>query len=200
VGELAIGWVELRIGEGHWWPVLRLDPFIQRGDDALGWLFGSRYHPRVAPIAPQRGRPPDLSEDVRRDLAASEAEDRFGWDHSWVSWAEFLALDWEAGIPGLGPTAHIYDPASSGPYPTEELIGESFAQVVGIPWNDALDQFRLAEREPSWERGGRLVRLEWRTARDAFGDAGWPQVRSVMEYLARYRDPHEVRLVYWCEP
>ena len=92
------GWVEFsdttpsrrHAGRAWWSPVLDAGFLLGRDYDLFGSLFGVRNGTDFAPVAADRGLPTDLSELARRD-----AECEGYHSHTWVTWEELAAVDWD---------------------------------------------------------------------------------------------------------
>src|SRR3954454_12601372 len=98
MGTNIHGWVEVRdaavdveIDEILWFAVIEVAFLLHRNYTAFGSLFGVRNHTDFAPVASGRGLPEHVSPVVQAEATR--------WDdyhsHTWVSWAELKAVDWE---------------------------------------------------------------------------------------------------------
>ncbi|MFE2478922.1 hypothetical protein [Streptomyces sp. NPDC059389] len=65
---------------------------------AFGALFGVRNSASFRPLAPDRGLPPDVTQDAR------EAYEGWSVTHSasWITWAELKAADWNEAAADVG--------------------------------------------------------------------------------------------------
>ncbi len=97
MGTDITGWIECRrklIDDETWDSVINLD-FVYLGRDynAFGYLFGIRSTAKVQPIAAKRGLPLDSSPQVKKAAASIGF-----YAHSWITWQELKASEWEADV------------------------------------------------------------------------------------------------------
>lgn len=91
------GWLECRPQPGRHgtehvlWETFSELRHLYRARDYMSWsaLFDVRSVEPVRALFPDRGAPVDISDTVRR-----EADDVEGHSHSWFSWRELSAADW----------------------------------------------------------------------------------------------------------
>ncbi|MEU3919360.1 hypothetical protein [Streptomyces sp. NPDC029004] len=169
-----------------------------RNYDAFGCLFGVRNFANFRPLAAERGRPLDASEEVRDELdrLAPWPDQAFGT--TWITWAELKAVDWDESAELPDSRIHQYRQTSDG----LKLVGKAswdprFAQALNLPQ-------RPSDPPPTWPDGTEwligdtLYRSETLRRRDAVrGDGEWKPVWTVMESLASQHGDDNVRLVVW---
>lgn len=96
------GWVEFsdttpsrQHAEGaQWWGVINAGLLLGRNYALFGSLFGVRNTTGFDPVAADRGLPSDLSMRTGRDAQWEECH-----SHTWVTWAELAAVDWDERAP-----------------------------------------------------------------------------------------------------
>ena len=92
------GWVEVGDDE-TWYAVINAGQLLDRNYDTFGMLFGVRNRAGFTPVAPDRGLPTDISDEVREHGNPPEGADDDAWicyhSPTWISWAEVRAIQWE---------------------------------------------------------------------------------------------------------
>jgi hypothetical protein len=181
VGADIRGWVEVRdatldedIGEILWSAVIDAGSLLSRNYTMFGALFGVRNHSDFKPVAGGRGLPDPVSPTVKTE--ATEWDDYHS--HTWVSWRELKAVDWDE----------------------RDLAGLAFGYRKGEESHSIgkyLDRSDSRRGEGStWSEGDTTYRVETITRREALGRECELLFR-LMEILAeRYGDDY-VRLVVW---
>ncbi|MGO4750197.1 hypothetical protein AB4212_16500, partial [Streptomyces sp. 2MCAF27] len=96
MGTDISGVIEIRATDGHWDTEVDLVNF-QLSRDRAAWdcLFhlGDDYDIQ-RPLFGGRGLPPDASDPVRE----TDTEDFYGHSHTYATWAEVAAVDWDAPL------------------------------------------------------------------------------------------------------
>ena len=102
MGTDIIGWVEVQTPElGLWFGIVKVRWLVDRNYPLFGCLFGHSERCDVEPLAPHRGIPESMSNEVRGDL------DRVTPGATWVTWSELagVVLSDEVGAQ-VGETEH----------------------------------------------------------------------------------------------
>ncbi|WP_405999253.1 hypothetical protein [Streptomyces sp. NBC_00829] len=169
-----------------------------RNYDAFGCLFGVRNFANFRPLAAERGRPVDASEEVRAELDRLAPWPDQAYGTTWITWAELEAVDWDEPAERPDSRIHQYRQTPDG----LRLVGKSgwspeFARAVGL-------QQQLSGPRPTWPEGTEwligdtLYRSETLRRRDAVREDGeWKPVWDAMEALATEHGDDHVRLVVW---
>lgn len=176
------GWVQVRdtgldeydIG---WRSVIVVGPVVERDYEIFGALFGVRNLSEFEPVAACRGLPDDVAEWVREEANASAgiAIEPPYHSHTWVTWAELQAVDWEQPV----LLAHAYSD------------GER-------PWGDV----RLPKNDPrrveggEWVEGNTTYRVRASSLRELI-PTGWQTLFGMMDLLSRQYGSEYVRMVVW---
>ncbi|MDQ2906453.1 MAG: hypothetical protein ABI456_14315 [Ktedonobacteraceae bacterium] len=161
-----------------------------RDYDAFGCLFGIRNYAHFRPVAAERGLPADVSREVKED---AESYGEGGSGHSWISWAEIKAIDWEEETEETDSRIHEYRRAEDGSlvYEGKSSLDPTFAKHVSY-------SLRAPHSWPEgqeWEIEGKIYRAEKLKRKDT--REGWDSLFTVMELLAAYYEDDGVRLVVW---
>lgn len=209
MGVDVCGWIEcqnpdpdLDSGDEPWSAAIDIHFLTQGRDyDAFGSLFGEGLlgnSSGLRPIAPRRGLPPDVSAQVRADADRS-ADGASG--HSWVTWAEIQAIDWDELGEQPDRRVHIYTRDADGTlrFETKALydaaLTEGLRAVVDKEEAESQLSPRIWQAGAEWELGGKVYRVE-RLSRSETREF-WSGVFFFMEYLARRYGADGVRLVVW---
>lgn len=104
-----------------------------RNYDAFGCLFGVRNFANFRPLAAERGRPVDASEEVRAELDRLAPWPDQAYGTTWITWAELEAVDWDEPAERPDSRIHQYRQTPDG----LRLVGKSgwspeFARAVGL--------------------------------------------------------------------
>jgi hypothetical protein len=195
VGTDIDGVIESRSPDGRWQFTADLLDF-KPPRDYVAWecLFGVRGAGDVErPLFADRGLPDGVSDPVRET-----SEGAFQHGHTYATWAEVEAVDWDA------PLAHV--PAWNWALRAQPG-GEDLVRVTPGLREAAADTFGgdLLLSPPEWPPGaevyldGGVYRSVILTARMlAPPDAGcWAQVWNAMRNLAAGHGDEHVRLVVW---
>ena len=102
MGAEIEGWVQIRNAELDeedfgWLNAIQVGSVAERCSHMFGALFGVRNRSGFQPAAAMRGLPTFVSEQIWEEAQATPA-----WasttdyhSHSWITWAEIRAMDWE---------------------------------------------------------------------------------------------------------
>lgn len=189
VGTDIYGFVECRWDrwldedDRRWHAAIDLDHLYNgRSYVAFGCLFGVR-DASFAPLAADRGLPPDASPEAVADYG--------GWGGaygaSWITWAELQAVDWEQTTTEAHERVHEYRRGAGGAW---ELYGlnsslDRFAELSGIDDPRVLHRAGRFHPEGSeWHDGDRLFRIGRLRRKEAVPDDEWAPVWAVMRTLA----------------
>ncbi|MFE5796273.1 hypothetical protein ACFQ8C_27355 [Streptomyces sp. NPDC056503] len=190
------GVIEVRAADGRWEIREGLpDCASVRDRNARECLFGYGGGLQVErPLFDARGVPDDASEDV--------PDDEINHSHSYATWAEVAAVDWDAPLNDRADGNHI---AVWRPDPDGELV------LDHVTWTplavlDAAEELFGEDLWPfEWPPGGE-VRLDGAVYRPVVytprmfappdGDR-WGPVWAVMRDLAAVHGDENVRLVVW---
>lgn len=195
------GYIECRVrcwqsgGPPTWWvPAMPLDLLYDNRDyDAFGCLFGVRNYTGFDPIAPYRGLPEDVSEQVREAAESSSIR-------SWIGWDEIQAIDWDERAPQPDTRLHEYlrQPDGTLRYVGKSAWSSSMERATGVGLEQAMSDGRPAWPEGTeWTDGDRVLRVETLRRRDAVPPDQWDGVWLVMGVLADRHGEECVRLVVW---
>jgi len=158
----------------------------------FGCLFGIRNHGHFRPIAPLRGIPIDVSDELRGDLKvlADAAWRDECYAYTWITWEEIKHIDWEEEAEEFDERAHVYERAEDG-----ELVWHRKGVVPNELPPQAWEVLRTGK---VWEQGDEVFKLAKMKRKEVFDASDdWELLFELMEVLAkRYGDPH-VRLVIW---
>ncbi|MCX4818546.1 hypothetical protein OG883_01205 [Streptomyces sp. NBC_01142] len=200
------GFVEFRAGRADmgerdvvWRAAVDLDRLNDtRNYDAFGCLFGVRNFANFRPLAAERGRPVDASEEVRAELDRLALWPDQLYGTTWITWAELKAVDWDEPAERPDSRIHQYRQTPDG----RRFVGKAgwdarFAQALNLSQ-------RPSDPRPTWPEGTEwligdtLYRSETLRRRDAVGEDGeWKPVWDAMEKLASQHGDDHVRLVVW---
>ncbi|MFE7778786.1 hypothetical protein ACFU5O_33905 [Streptomyces sp. NPDC057445] len=186
---------------GHPWELEAdlMDFRLGRDQTAWGALWNCGGYEILDPLFGDRGLPDDASESIRE--AAGE---EWQWSHTWATWAELVALDWDAPLspdPAWG-YAGRWRRESSGELTLHDVVPASRALAEEASVAFGSDSI-LAPAE--WPPGGevpldgfvhRPVRLTLRML--AEHDSRWAPVWTAMRDLAATYGTESVRIVVWC--
>jgi hypothetical protein len=167
------------------------DAAVERDYDLFGCLFGVRNFANFQPLAEARGLPPAVS----RQVQVRFQEDEDAWGHTWLSWAEFKAMDLDEQAERPDDRIHKYRREHDGRLaPVSKAAYDRDFSLVGgsIP----TDQWVEGRQ---WEADGVVWRIERLRRSDVLDQPGpqWQKLFEAMERLAaRYGDDN-VRLVAW---
>src|SRR5215831_10673519 len=116
MGIDCYGWVEVNdptdanrpARNPDWWSgTIRIDDVAQRSYRVFGYFFGVRY-PFDTPVAPFRGFPPNMSEEVRQAVQSQfDTSDDLG--ASWILWSEIVASNWRVELEVPQSWALLFD-------------------------------------------------------------------------------------------
>ena len=129
------GWVEFsdttpnrRHAEGaQWWAIISAGLVLGRNYALFGSLFGVRNELGFIPVAADRGLPSDLSERAGRDGTWEEY-----YSHTWVTWEELAAVDWDEEAPDQGDELGQSDGHPDRDEPPERI---SRRQTLDADWH-----------------------------------------------------------------
>ncbi|MEU7895915.1 hypothetical protein AB0B45_24055 [Nonomuraea sp. NPDC049152] len=188
-----------------WYVILELHELRYGRGDQLSWecLFGYPSAEDIVPLFGQRGLPPDATSRLR-----SDAEDpTIGHSHSYATWAELAAVDWDEPCMEDGRPARLHlERLRRRPDGTLEHDGfvwrpegieDAAADLFGVDGED----LRTWPEGAEVELDGYVYRRVIFTRRQlVFEDSGkWEPVFSVMRILAGLHGEDNVRLVvYFC--
>ncbi|MFH9725422.1 hypothetical protein ACH4M4_21015 [Streptomyces sp. NPDC017254] len=197
MGTFIDGLIEARTAGGAWEMKVTLFDFdLGKARDASECLFGCGGALGVErPVFDQRGWPEDSCDEVPK------AYDELNHSHSYATWAEIVALDWDA------PLCSRPDGNRLGewrPGPDGELV------LNGVPWApievlDAAEELFGEDLFPfEWPSGGEVhlngavYRPVVFTARMFVPPEGdWAPVWASMRALAAEHGDEHVRMVVW---
>ncbi|MFI1396386.1 hypothetical protein [Streptomyces sp. NPDC020681] len=169
-----------------------------RNYDAFGCLFGVRNFANFRPLAAERGRPVDASEEVRAELDRLAPWPDQAYGTTWITWAELKAVDWDEPAERPDSRIHEYRQSPDG----LRFVGKSgwdprFAQALNSPRQPS-DPRPTWPEGTEWLIGDTLYRSETLRRRDAVREDGeWKPVWDAMETLAAQHGDDHVRLVVW---
>lgn len=213
VGMQMSGFIEVRpwgdVMDEIDWPVAWrgvVDLDVLGGEsDGYGCLFGTHDLTGLTPLAPRRGLPPDVSREVLRDIEDFERNYPLegGSDyHSWLSWAELEALDWDAREE-VDKRLHHFRRDATGEWVlfTKGVWTSDFERISGLtqPAQDAPEEERCPSRPEGsvWEDGDLrivAVRMSWRDVLESFD---WAPTMEIMRALATLHGSANVRITVW---
>jgi hypothetical protein len=185
------GWIECRtlVVDNETWDAVMDFRFIYRGRDydSFGCLFGVRNTANFRPIAPDRGLPHDVSEQVKKEATFAGL-----YAHTWITWSEIRNIDWEEYPEPVVHRILVYKRTESGElvYIGINEYSPSFEKYVGYSrgnWQEGEE----------WEFDDTVFRVE-RLKRKAIR-IGWEATFKVLEVLANLYGDDNVRLVVWFE-
>jgi hypothetical protein len=183
MGTDIYGWVEVRDPvTGAWGGVVKLDHLVPRDYDAFGCLFGVMNYANFRPVAPARGLPPDVSDELTQDYAEQEGAVTLG--ETWIGAAELAGLDGgeRALDADLRPTR--YRRAADG---TLERVGKEISGHTAA---------HIAAGHLTWEEEGHLFQRETLT-RDDVLVGPWQTLVALTRVLGAAYGREHVRLVVW---
>ena len=181
MGVDILGWVEVKRSD-EWIGALRIDALVYRHKYGFGSMFLDDE--MFQPIAKGRGLPDDVSEELK--LSHPEED----WGHTWASWDEIAAIDWEAVYTPPSPRIYTRKRTAKGDVrldsisylhemkdpPPLDFTHEGDTQIGDIVYS--------VVHEPSVQRKETL-------------HAGWQVVFEVMRFITDDRGNENVRLVVW---
>ncbi|MER5206550.1 hypothetical protein [Streptomyces sp. NPDC002825] len=191
------GVIEVREGDGRWRYALGLpDPVLRRDRDAREVLFGYGGGLQVErPLFDHRGCPDDVSDAVPSTC------DELNHGHSYATWAEIAAVDWDKPLNDVPDGNHIgvWQPGPDG----ELVLG--YVHWTPIEVLDAAEElFGEDLMPPEWPPGGEVhwngavYRPVTYTPRMFVPpDGDWGEVWAAMRDLAATHGGENVRLVVW---
>ena len=156
-------------------------------------LAGVRNECDVEPINEERGLPDDVSPEVKRE---SDYIDADGHSHSWVTLQELLDYDWDGLIlhdeGTVNKTEFLRYKIDGYPYIWSISVGDD--DVVCIT-NEQMGQICLGIYGLLDKNKNYCTKIKWdQSYRDAVGP---PYLKDILDKLAEYGEPDEVRLVFW---
>ena len=181
------GWIEIYLPYAkEWSAVSDITLLAKQSYNAYGSLFGVRNYSNFAPIAAERGVPPDASEVFKK-----ETKDLDYHNHpSWISYNEIETMDWEESV--IDAYVHVYKKLENGEYETSYSAG----YVPQKPFDHQVGDFWITDGKDSRiYNDGELHKVERITRRDAL-DA-FQVVFDIMAVLAKQNRSENVRLVVW---
>jgi hypothetical protein len=193
MGTDILGWVEFGIFWEHeqrtsWHGAIKIDSLIGRNYDMFYSLFGTALPGvRFPPVAYNRGTPLDASEEVK-EMVSRESRDLYG--HSWLTWQDIQAIDWEeASEPGR-EAAYVL--------PSEGTDQSAYMRYIGGGLQELFQEWTKEERR-QWEETGRVtaggVTYQRQIKRRDALRADWKTLFTMMEALAQCYGADKVRLV-----
>ncbi|MEU8763559.1 hypothetical protein [Streptomyces sp. NPDC048659] len=202
MGTDISGFIEYRTSEGGkeaaWYVAHDLDSLNDtRNYDAFGCLFGVRNYANFRPLAAHRGLPGDVSAALGARFA--QLAEWYGGDgfhgHTWITWGEVKAVDWEERAEKPDKRLHQYHETPQG----RRMMGKSgwspaFAKAVGLTKGEEREWPEGSE----WLVGDVLYRSVVLRRKDAVTATGeWQPVWRAMGDLAERHGDDNVRLVVW---
>ncbi len=115
VGTDIYGWIEVYTPEIYvgrprrWTAAVQIDEIVSRNYGMFGSLFGARNDYGFLPIAPSRGIPADVSDELKQ--YGDVPPDPGSWPPSWITWREISEINWDefgdSPVPGRdAPNLH----------------------------------------------------------------------------------------------
>lgn len=152
------------------------------------------YSDRVKPIDLPRGLPDDVSLEVKRK---SDYDGVDGHSHSWLTLRELLDYDWDGQETKycnyVTPSGYKEYKKDGGVY-SWGSIERHPEQSVGIS-NDDMSAVCNGIYKNLDENKNYYTEVRWvKTLRDVIGR---DEVNGILDKLASYGSPDEVRLVFW---
>ncbi|WP_282692196.1 hypothetical protein [Streptomyces sp. CC208A] len=196
MGSDIDGVIEVRGADGRWETRDRLpDRALVRDREAWECLFGYGGGLQVErPLFDRRGVPDDVSDDVPAD--------EVNHSHSYATWAEVAAVDWDAPLNDRADGNHV---GVWRPGPDGELALDHVARTP-LAVLDAAEELFGEDLWPyEWPPGGE-VRLDGAVYRPVVytprpfappDGEHWGPVWAVMRDLAAVHGDGNVRLVVW---
>lgn len=188
-----------------WYVILGLGDLRHGRGDRLSWdcLFGYPSAENVVPLFNQRGLPADATSQLRLD-----AEDpTIGHSHSYATWAELAAVDWDEPCMEDGRPANLHLERLSR-RPDGTLESDGFVWPPAGIEDAAADLFgEDSASHWDWPEGAEVELDEYVYRRVVFtrrqlvfeDSEKWEPVFSVMRILAELHGEDNVRLVvYFC--
>lgn len=197
MGTDIYGWVEFRNPVSEQWDsIIKLDSLLgDRNYEVFAWLFGiCRKHDMpvlrdFAPIAAERGLPPDVSDDAATeyaDISQRIPQEIFG--ATWISWREIQAIDWDEPVENRIIETYNDKPGGETVYWHSQLFRKHADAVAGTPGALTPGQ--------RWAVNDHRYEVVATRRRDAL-ERDWALLFRLMEALAgRYGD-ESVRMVVW---
>jgi hypothetical protein len=197
MGTDIYGWVEGKRSwqkEGEPWNALiKVGWLVDRNYDAFGCLFGARNYAQFRPIAANRGLPDDVSREARDEAALCPKEFH---SHSWITWLEIKAIDWEEEAEAPDERLHTYIRNEQGELVYEKKSWWSRDWTDMQPTAEGLAAAATPEDVREWENPeGKIIRAEVLSRKPVF--AWGNQLFQVMAALAERFGEERVRLVVW---
>lgn len=179
-----------------WVYAIDLELLYQTRDyDAFGCLFGVMNFAGFEPVAAERGFPADVTPCTREQSLSMTLE---AFSHSWISWADIEAIDWDEQATRPDDRLHEYlmDEHGSWRFASKGVHHDGFPAQLGLSPEDVRRNGWPPNQE--WRLGNKLYRSETLTRKDAIRPGGgWAAVWSVMSALASVHGAADVRLVVW---
>ncbi len=176
MGTYIGGWVEYEL-EGDWYGAINIICVVDQYYDAFACLFGVKNYAGFKAIAPNRGLPDDISEEVLRDTPTNDLTH----DHSWISLDEIEAIDWEEYAENLDQRISQYHKDESG-----ERVWHSKGRLLKPPPIDL-------SSAGQFEYGGILYEVRTMQRKEVL--QYWQPLIDMMRIVAKKRG--NVRLVVY---
>lgn len=178
MGTDMSGWVEVRLDEGTWKGVQRLN--IDRHYALYAALFGVRNSNHLVPLAARRGLPLHVSEE---SLELLGGEKPGNLDATWIGLWELLPIPWNDPMSWDAIEIDVIRKTAHGLVPHCRL---RYAHLL------SRDEHELLERAGHFEKG--QYRYETRHIRDEIDiPASW--ITLMDDFRSRVEDPYRCRLV-----
>lgn len=191
------GWVEVKSPLSEAWSgVINLGTLLgDRNYDLYRWLFGVRMWSYsgatpVKPLAPQRGLPPDVSQEAKTDYeAAKGAFPKEFHSVTWITWAEMQSINWDEQIEDRVIERKKTQPPGTG--------AESWESAFIARHTDRY-QGHETELQPgyTWVEGDIEYKVVKTIRRDVI-EEDWLLLFKMLEVLASRYDDDSIRLVVW---
>ncbi|WP_203832421.1 hypothetical protein [Actinoplanes lobatus] len=156
---------------------------------AYGCLFGVRNYQDWKPIAPQRGLPEDVSQQVRNDFDEAAAIDGAVGGETWVGWDELKDLDMSVTAPVSGVLIQTWSDGCG----TEWTVHDTWPEKVG---RSPLGPSPVGAPFGKWQVGEVTYEFKKLDRRHVLGPGtGWDKAFDVLRALAAIHGDDGVRLV-----
>ncbi len=178
MGADIYGWVEVRQRRTpYWYGIIQISPLLVGSGyetyDMLGCLFGVLNYAHFKPIAEKRGLPTDAAAIIQQEAQKWEKTAR---DHTWITWSEIEAIDWEEEGEQEDSREHRYIQDKHG-----QLVYDSKAIFHGRSITDTK---------------GTVYKFEKIRRKEALTPP-WQLLFNLMKLLAQQFGGDNVRMVVW---
>lgn len=180
------GYVEVRKYDfGTWYDCVNIKSIVGRNYDMFALLFGVRNDAAFIPIAPDRGMPALVSDQVKKDV---EEWGEDGHSLSWITWKEIQAINWNEQGTQLADRIFFYRPGEERHY--QSVGSASYISDTNVA---LLNRGETIELIDPFTNQRALCRREVQKTSDAIS-SDWQCLFDLMKQLDEYyrRDEKQV--------